>query len=342
LLLDVRGLTSRFYLADGVVRAVEEVSFELAEGESLGIVGESGSGKTATAMSLLGLLPPPGRIVSGEIVFEGRDLLGLDDEEMRSIRGGRIAFIPQNPMAALNPLFTVGWQLREALSSHRAISRNEARTQIMEALHSAGIPEPRMQIDRYPHEFSGGMRQRILIAMATLNQPTLLLADEPTTALDTTMQARILELIAGLVERNRMAVVLITHNMGVVASICEKVVVMYAGQVVESGPVGEIFRDPWHPYTRQLLLATPRLGRRRAGFGVAEGEQPKLTAEPHGCAFRSRCPLAENKCLEMPALLDVGGGRSVRCWVAQRDLLARAGIPVAVPSDGSDDGRGPA
>lgn len=328
MLLDVRDLTSRFYLAGSVVRAVEEVSFELVEGGLLGIVGESGSGKTATAMSLLRLLPRPGRIVSGEVVFEGRDLLGLSDEEMRSIRGRRIAFIPQNPMAALNPLFTIEWQLREALRSHEAISRREARFRIIEALHSTGIPEPRSQLDRYPHEFSGGMRQRILIAMATLNQPALLLADEPTTALDTTLQAKILELISKLVERDRTAVLLITHNMGVVASLCEKVVVMYAGQVVETGPVGAIFRDPLHPYTRQLLSATPRLGQRRAAFGTAEGQQPSLTAQPHGCAFRSRCPLAEEKCHEAPVLVDVGGGRSVRCWVAQRSL--GAGTPIAV------------
>jgi peptide/nickel transport system ATP-binding protein len=320
MLLSVRDLTSRFYLADSVVRAVEEVSFELGEGELLGIVGESGSGKTATAMSLLRLLPHPGRIVSGQIVFEERDLLALSQEEMRSIRGRRIAFIPQNPMAALNPLFTIEWQLREALSSHQAISREDAKSKILEVLHAAGIPEPRSQLDRYPHEFSGGMRQRILIAMAIINDPSLLLADEPTTALDTTMQARILELIAGLVERNRTAVLLITHNMGVVATICEKVVVMYAGQVVETGPVAELFRDPWHPYTRQLLLATPRLGQRRVGSGVAEGEQPNLAAEAHGCPFRSRCPLAEEKCVEMPQLVDAGGGRSVRCWVAQRTL----------------------
>lgn len=316
MLLEVRGLTSSFFLRGRVVRAVENVSLDVSERESVGIVGESGSGKTATLTSILRLLPPPGRIVAGEIEFEGRDLLGVPDEEMRRIRGGAMALVPQNPMAALNPLFTIEWQLREALASHRSISAGEARERIVEALRLAGIPDPPRQLTRYPHEFSGGMRQRILIAMATLNDPALMLADEPTTALDTTMQAKVLDLMAELVERSSMALLIITHNMGVVARICDRVLVMYAGRIVETGTAAELFAEPLHPYTRELLLATPRLGERRVSGG---GTQDAPAAET-GCAFRLRCPLAEAACSEVPGLADLGDGRSVRCWVAQRSL----------------------
>jgi oligopeptide/dipeptide ABC transporter ATP-binding protein len=319
-LLAVNNLTSRFYLRDGVVNAVEDISLSLEKGESLGIVGESGSGKTVTVMSLLRLLPKPGKVVGGQILLEGRDILKMPEEELRRIRGKQLAFIPQNPMAALNPLFTIEWQLREALTSHETISQQAAGERVVEALHVAGIPDPRSQMHRYPHEFSGGMRQRVLIAMAILNRPALLLADEPTTALDTTMQAKVLELLSGLVERLGMAVLLITHNMGVVAAMCERVIVMYAGQIVETGTVGELFREPLHPYSRQLLLATPRLGERRVRPERAASAPPSVASKVAGCTFRLRCPLAEAKCTEDPALLEIGTGRSVRCWVTQREF----------------------
>jgi oligopeptide/dipeptide ABC transporter ATP-binding protein len=319
-LLTVDHLTSRFYLRDGVVNAVEDVSFAIAKGESVGIVGESGSGKTATLMSLLRLLPSPGRIVSGRVDLDGADILTLPDEELRRIRGNKMAYVPQNPMAALNPLFKIEWQLREALSSHGNVPKAEAQRRIAEALTLAGIADARSQMFRYPHEFSGGMRQRVLIAMAILNTPALLLADEPTTALDTTMQAKVLDLLRGLVERFGMALLLITHNMGVVAAICERVLVMYAGEVVETGAVGDLFRAPLHPYSRQLLQATPRLGERRARLEEPDTVVPSPTAKRIGCAFRSRCPSAEEQCLNHPELLEVGAGRSVRCWVAQREL----------------------
>jgi oligopeptide/dipeptide ABC transporter ATP-binding protein len=324
MLLTVDNLTSRFYLRDGVVNAVEDVSFALEKGESVGIVGESGSGKTATVMSLLRLLPAPGRVVGGRVDLGGKDVLALPEEELRRIRGNQMAYVPQNPMAALNPLFTIEWQLREALSSHARISKSEAQDRIVDALTVAGIPDARSQMHRYPHEFSGGMRQRVLIAMAILNTPALLLADEPTTALDTTMQARVLDLLAGLVERFGMAVLLITHNMGVVAAMCERVIVMYAGQVVETGTVAAVFREPLHPYSQQLLLATPRLGVRRVRGELAKTAVSTPTSRPSGCAFRSRCPLAEEQCANDPELLELKSGRSVRCWVRQRDFEIRA------------------
>ena len=317
MLLSVEGLTSRFFLRDSVVHAVEDVSFTLDAGESVGIVGESGSGKTATLMSLLRLLPPPGRVVAGGARLDGVDLLALPAEALRRIRGKQLAYVPQNPMSALNPLFTIEWQLREALTSHASIPRGEATEKIVEALGVAGIPDPRSQMQRYPHEFSGGMRQRVLIAMAILNAPELLLADEPTTALDTTMQAKVLGLMQGLVDRFGMALLLITHNMGVVAAICERVIVMYAGEVVETGAVSELFREPLHPYSRQLLDATPRLGERRPRSRPVDAA-PAPSGGPVGCAFRWRCPLAEARCRDHPELVELEPGRAVRCWVVQR------------------------
>ena len=344
MVLSVRDLTSRFFLPTGVVHAVERVSFELHAGRSLGIVGESGCGKTATVMSVLRLLPAPGRIVGGHITFEGRELLDLPDEEMRRIRGARIALIPQNPGSALNPVLTIGWQLREALQAHQELSRTEARDRIVEVLDLTGIPDPQHQLDRYPHEFSGGMKQRILIAMAIANHPALLVADEPTTALDTTMQAKVLELMSELVDSFEMTLMLITHNMGVVASVCERVAVMYAGQIVEMGSASDLFRAPLHPYSDLLLGSTPRLDGRRSAERVIEGKPPDLMMAPAGCSFRDRCPLAEPGCAEPPPFLEVVEGRHVRCWVAQRDTSSRD-LPrrsparsAAEPSTSTDDG----
>ena len=329
MLLSVENLTSRFYLPAGAVHAVERVSFELDSGQSLGVVGESGSGKTAMVTSVLRLLPSPGRIVDGNVTFEGQELLGLTEGEIRRIRGGRMALIPQNPGSALNPVLTIGWQLREALRMHQSLSRSAAEERIVEVLHLAGIPDPRHQLDRYPHEFSGGMKQRILIAMGLLNHPALLIADEPTTALDTTMQAKVLELMSDLVDSFEMALLLITHNMGVVASVCDRVAVMYAGQIVEAGPASDLFRAPLHPYTKLLLRSTPRLDHRRLGLPAIEGKPPNLVGPPSGCSFRDRCPLAEAKCEEQPPRIEVSEGRFVQCWVAQRN------VPEAVQRDGS-------
>ena len=336
MLLSVRDLTSRFYLPAGVVHAVEQVSLELDSGQSLGVVGESGSGKTATVMSILRLLPSPGRIVDGQVTFEGQELLGLTEEEIRRIRGGRMALIPQNPGSALNPVLTIGWQLREALRAHQALSRSASRERVVEVLHLAGIPEPRQQLEKYPHEFSGGMKQRILIAMGLLNNPALLIADEPTTALDTTMQAKVLELMSDLVDSFEMALLLITHNMGVVASVCDRVAVMYAGQIVETASASDLFRAPLHPYTDLLLRSTPRLDQRRMDSPVIEGKPPNLMGPPSGCSFRERCPLAEEKCEETPPSVEVSKGRFVQCWVAQRtvsDATRTAGGSTAPPVD---------
>jgi len=332
-LLSVENLTSRFFLPTGVVHAVEQVSFDLRQGESLGIVGESGSGKTATVMSLLRLLPAPGRIVGGSVRFEERELLELEEEEIRRIRGVRMALIPQNPGSALNPVLTIGWQLREALESHQDLSRSEADARIVEVLHLAGIPEPESQLERYPHEFSGGMKQRILIAMGVLNHPALLIADEPTTALDTTTQAKVLELMSDLVDSFGMALLIITHNMGVIASVCDRVAVMYDGRIVEEGSAVDLFRAPLHPYTDLLLKSTPRLDRRRSEPEVVGARRSTSVGEPIGCAFRERCPIAEEKCAEAPPIVRVAETRSVRCWVAQRESLARSAATGAAVSD---------
>jgi len=300
-----------------VVHAVEQISFDLEPGESLGMVGESGSGKSATVMSLLGLLPPPGRIVGGHVAFEGRNLLELDGEEMRRLRGLRISLIPQNPGSALNPVLTIGWQLQEALKAHQEISGADARDRVVEALGLVGIPDPRGQLERYPHEFSGGMKQRILIAMGVLNRPALLIADEPTTALDTTTQAKVLELMSDLVDSFEMALLIITHNMGVIASVCDRVAVMYAGRIVEQGLTRDLFRAPLHPYTDLLLKSTPRLDLGRSTRTSGEHKLLDSLGPSVGCSFRDRCPLAEARCTEAPPLFQATATRSVRCWVAQ-------------------------
>ena len=336
LLLSVRDLTSRFFLPSGVVHAVEQISFDLESGESLGLVGESGSGKSATVMSLLGLLPAPGRIVGGEVMFEGRDLLDLSQQEMRRLRGLRISLIPQNPGSALNPVLTIGWQMLEALKAHQEISRGEARDRIVEALDIVGIPDSRSQLERYPHEFSGGMKQRILIAMGVLNRPALLVADEPTTALDTTTQAKVLELMSDLVDSLDMALLIITHNMGVIASVCDQVAVMYAGQIVEHGPTRDLFRTPLHPYTELLLKSTPRLDHERPARVGVERKLLDSLGPSVGCSFRNRCPLAEPRCVEAPPHFQATPTRSVRCWVAQDAASGRSGSSQAPPAQGTE------
>jgi len=258
-LLSVRHLVTQFATDDGLVKAVDDVSFEIAPGESLGIVGESGSGKSVTALSIMRLVSRPGRIVSGDVLFEGKDLRKLSDQQMRELRGDDIGMIFQEPMTSLDPLYSIGFQIREAVELHQGLKGEEARQAAIRALRDVGIPNPEQRVDSYPHQMSGGMRQRVMIAIALSCNPKLLIADEPTTALDVTMQARILDLLKSLRQSRQMALMLITHNLGIVAEVCDRVVVMYKGKIVESKPVDELFRNPEHPYTRSLLGSIPRL-----------------------------------------------------------------------------------
>lgn len=313
-LLEVRNLRTWFSSEAGTARAVDGVSFEVAPGETLGIVGESGCGKTVTSLSLMGLIPsPPGRIVEGSSIrFRGRELTTLPPRELRKLRGNEMAMIFQEPMSSLNPVYTVGDQIVEALRLHRKLSRKEARARGVAALREVGIPEPEQRFDEYPHQLSGGMRQRVMIAMALACEPDLLIADEPTTALDVTIQAQILDLLAGLRERRGMAILLITHDLGVVAEVCDRVLVMYAGQVVEAGTVEAIFHAPRHPYTQGLLASLPRLETRGERLRPIEGTVPSPLAWPAGCRFHARCPHAWDRCRdEAPPLA------ASRCWLEE-------------------------
>jgi oligopeptide/dipeptide ABC transporter ATP-binding protein len=314
-LLRVHNLRTYFHLGSALARAVDGVSFDIRAGETVGMVGESGCGKSVTALSLLRLVDPPGRIESGSrIEFEGRDLLSLDDEGIRRIRGNRIAMVFQEPMTALNPVFTVGDQVAEVARVHSDASRKAAWERAIEMLNLVGIPDPRERARSYPHQLSGGMRQRVLIAMALVMNPSLLIADEPTTALDVTIQAQILELIAELQQRLGLAVLLITHDLGVVAEVTSRVLVMYGGQIVERAPVRELFRNPGHPYTRGLLEAMPRLGRQRERLVVIPGTVPPPTRWPSGCRFRDRCAWAWHRCVdEPPPEYPVSADHEARC-----------------------------
>lgn len=317
-LLEVENLRTYFETESGTARAVDGVSFSLEKGEVLGIVGESGSGKSVTSLSIMRLVPePPGRIQPGSAVrLNGRDLLALPEAEMRRVRGNDLAMIFQEPMTSLNPVFPVGEQIAEALRWHRGMGRREARRRAVEMLRLVGIADPEQRAREYPHQLSGGMRQRVMIAIALSCEPDVLIADEPTTALDVTIQAQILDLIAELRERLGMAVILITHDLGVVAEVCDRVLVMYAGQVVEQGGVEEVFRDPRHPYTEGLLQAIPRLGRPVERLAVIPGTVPGPTAWPHGCRFHTRCPYGWQLCVEAePGLFAAGPGHNARCWL---------------------------
>src|SRR5579885_2479796 len=319
-LLEVRNLETKFFTRAGVVRAVDRVSFTVAAGETLGIVGESGCGKSVTALSIMRLVPnPPGRVTGGEIVFhdEGgaRDLLKLSEREARAIRGDKIAMIFQDPMTSLNPVYTVGFQLAEPLIIHRGMSADAARRRAVELLDQVGIPAARSRVDSFPHEFSGGMRQRVMIAMAMACQPKLLIADEPTTALDVTIQAQILDLIMHLNREFGTAVILITHDLGVVAEVCSRVVVMYAGKVIEDAPTQELYNRPSHPYTLGLLRSVPRLGPNvKERLIPIKGMPPDLVAPPAGCRFRPRCPRAQIRCEEEPVLAGVGPDHQAACF----------------------------
>ncbi len=300
-LLHVEDLRTWFHVGQGIARAVDGVSFDISPGEMLGMVGESGCGKSVTALSLLRLIDPPGRIEPGSrIMFEGRDLLRITEEEMRRLRGNRIAMVFQEPMTALNPVFTIGDQVAEVARVHSDVSRKVAWERAVEMLSTVGIPDPRARASSYPHQLSGGMRQRVLIAMALMMGPSLLIADEPTTALDVTIQAQILDLLAELQERMGLAVLLITHDLGVVAEFAARVVVMYGGQIVEEAGVRDLFADPRHPYTRGLLAAMPHLGKKQERLTVIPGSVPAPLNWPSGCRFRDRCDLAWDRCASEP------------------------------------------
>jgi len=329
-LLRVHNLRTYFHLGGALARAVDGVSFDIRAGETVGMVGESGCGKSVTALSLLRLVDPPGRIESGSrIEFEGRDLLSLDEEGIRQLRGNRIAMVFQEPMTALNPVFTIGDQVAEVARVHSDTSRKAAWERAVEMLNLVGIPDPRERAKSYPHQLSGGMRQRVLIAMALVMNPSLLIADEPTTALDVTIQAQILELLADLQQRLGLAVLLITHDLGVVAEVTSRVLVMYGGQIVERAPVRELFRNPRHPYTRGLLEAMPRLGRQRERLVVIPGTVPPPTRWPSGCRFRDRCAWQWHRCVdEPPPDYPVSDDHEARCHLV--DEPSRINVVTAV------------
>ena len=320
-ILDVSGLKTYFYSSRGAARAVDGVSFHLRSGEVLGVVGESGSGKSVTALSIMQLIPdPPGKIVDGRVHFDGMNLLDLSRRQMRRIRGNRIAMIFQEPMTSLNPVFTIGNQISEMFILHRNAGRKEALEASIEMLHRVQIPAPQRRIHEYPHQLSGGMRQRAMIAMALACDPEILIADEPTTALDVTVQAQILDLMLKLKEDFGTAVQMITHDLGVIAEMAQRIVVMYAGRVVEEAPTLEIFKRPLHPYTVGLLQSIPILGSRTAGetrrLREIKGMVPSLVALPEGCKFGDRCPRVMEICRQRePELTDIASGRRVRCWL---------------------------
>ncbi len=317
-LVDVKNLRTFFYTEDGVVPAVDGVDLTIHRGEIMGLVGESGCGKSVTALSIMRLIPnPPGKIISGEILFHGEDLLKKSEEEMRLIRGDKISMIFQEPMTSLNPVFTVGDQISEAITLHQKIDEAEARKRTVEMLHLVGIPEPERRYSQYPHELSGGMRQRVMIAMALSSNPELLISDEATTALDVTIQAQILDLMRGLQKKLGMAILIITHNLAVVAEMAETIAIAYAGKIVENASAREIFKSPRHPYTYGLLQSIPKFTERRTNepLPAIEGMVPSPYHMPNGCRFNPRCPFATEKCrAEEPELVELTPGHLVRCF----------------------------
>ncbi len=314
-LLEVRDLQTHFRARAGLVRAVDGVSFDVEAGASLGIVGESGSGKSVTALSILRLVEPPGFVAAGQIRFAGRDVTALPEREFRSIRGRDIGVVFQDPMSALNPVYTVGAQVVEAIRAHQDISRSAAMDRAVALFRTVGIPAPERRVHDYPHKLSGGMRQRVTIAMALANEPRLLILDEPTTALDATIQAQILDLVQALRQRVNTAVLLITHDIGVVRDMCEQVVVMYGGRVMERGTAAQVTGDPRHPYTRGLLASIPGPEKRGRRLDAIGGTVPSPLRMPPGCPFQPRCPRAMDVCSAMPTPRDPGDGRAVACWL---------------------------
>lgn len=324
--LEIKDLKTYFYTTDGVVKAVDGINLTVKRGSILGIVGESGCGKSMTAMSILNLVPqPPGRIVSGEILYEGKDILKLKEPEMRAIRGAKISMIFQEPMTALNPVFTVGEQIAEALRVHKGMNRREAMDKAAELLNLVNIPSARDRIKDYPHQLSGGMRQRVMIAMAISCSPSIVIADEPTTALDVTVQAQVLDLLKQLMEKMGMSMILITHDLGVIAEAANDVAVMYAGRIVEYTSTEGLFAAPTHPYTEGLLNSIPRFNKKkRERLKAIPGVVPRLLDLPEGCKFYGRCGIAIDRCKnEEPLLKETAKGHFARCWVRERGYDSR-------------------
>ena len=330
-LLEIRGVKTHFFTRDGTVRAVDGVDFEIRHGQTLGVVGESGCGKSITALSVMRLIEKPGRTIAGEIILEGRDLLKLSDDEVREVRGNTISMIFQEPMTSLNPVYRCGDQVAEAVALHKKVSDKEAMARAIEMFGQVGIADTKRRARSYPHELSGGMRQRVMIAMALSTNPELLIADEPTTALDVTIQAQILELMKALREQNRMAIMLITHDLGVVAEMADEVVVMYAGKVMERASVTAIFEHPHHPYTQGLLASIPRLGEHRERLEVIRGTVPNPLNLPAGCLFRRRCPYAMPICNTAPPLRQIDPAHVSRCW------LTPEGEPPSIGPDATPE-----
>jgi oligopeptide/dipeptide ABC transporter ATP-binding protein len=324
IVLEIKDLKTHFFTYEGVAKAVDGVTYRLAKGEPLGVVGESGCGKSVTALSVLRLIPvPPGKVVGGEILFKGQNLLELPENEMRKIRGNRISMIFQEPMTSLNPVFTVGNQIQETFRLHQGLSKRESLEKTVEMLKFVNIPTPEKCVQRYPHELSGGMRQRVMIAMALACRPEILIADEPTTALDVTIQAQILDLMTRLKEELGMAIILITHNLGVIAEMVTRVLVMYAGKIVEEAKTKTLFENPKHPYTMGLLKSIPRLGDKfRIGkirLNEIPGVVPSLYDLPPGCKFSTRCPSVMGVCREKePELIEIGEGHFCSCWLTEK------------------------
>jgi len=326
-ILEVRNLKTWFSTDDGIVKAVDDVSFSLAKGETLGIVGESGCGKSVTSLSVMRLIPsPPGRIMAGDILLDGASVLAMDKRELRELRGGRISMIFQDPMTCLNPFLRISTQLVETLQLHQGLGKREAKTKAVEMLRTVGIPKPERRLDVYPHQFSGGMRQRVMIAMALSCNPEVLIADEPTTALDVTIQAQILEIIKELSRKLGTAVILITHDLGVVSGMCDRICVMYAGRVVERGTTDVIFGDPKHPYTRGLIRSVPRLDRVTGErLYSIQGMPPSLIDMPECCPFHPRCEHAMDACrTQYPPETDFGDGHRAHCWIYGNGAAAPA------------------
>jgi oligopeptide/dipeptide ABC transporter ATP-binding protein len=321
-ILQVEDLKTWFFTSGTTVKAVDGVSFEIHRGETLGIVGESGSGKSVTALSLLKLVPEPGRIVGGKILIDGQDIVPMEESEVRELRGNQVAMIFQDPMTSLNPVLQVGFQVEEAMDSHNRFTKREARQRIVPLLRQVRIPAADRRSHDYPHQFSGGMRQRAMIAMGVSNKPSLLIADEPTTALDVTVQAQVISLLRQLNKDQGTAIILITHNMAVVASLCKRVIVMYAGRVVEAGETRQIFKNPQHPYTWSLLRSIPRIDANRKNRLVTiPGNPPDLGNPPAACKFHPRCRFRVPRCsVEEPPLAEVDAGQQARCWVLMRNV----------------------
>ncbi len=320
-LLDVRGLRTHFHTDRGLFRAVDGIDFSVDRGRTVGLVGESGCGKSVTSLSVMGLVAsPPGQVAAEAVNFDGRDVLKLSSDERRKLRGGQMSMIFQEPMTSLNPVHTIGQQIVEAILAHTTMSPQAAKARAIEMLELVRIPSPAQRVDDYPHSLSGGMRQRVMIAMALSCEPSLLIADEPTTALDVTIQAQILDLLQDLQRRLGMAILIITHDLGVIAEVADDVLVMYAGQIVESAPVNALFADPQHPYTIGLLGSIPRLDVERARLATIEGTVPSPNNQPRGCRFAPRCPFADRRCHdEPPPLRDLGPDHRVACWKAPVD-----------------------